>query len=81
MIVRFNGAHVNSGNFQLWNANFFNIYRKENGLEVLIHQKHYSGLDLDNEHSFLLIAERISASDLRKLKWVVRLVVNCFVFS
>jgi len=66
LIIRFNGAHMQSGSFQLWNANFFNIYRKANGLEIHIHQKYYTANDLDDRHSFLLVSERLSLGDLRK---------------
>ena len=68
MLARVNGAHVSSGNFQLWNANFFNIFRKDDALEVLIHQKYYTGTDLHDTNSFLLVVERISTSDLRTLQ-------------
>ena len=69
LIVRFNGAHVHSGSFQLWNANFFNIYRKTNGMEIHIQQEYDSGNDLDHQHSFLLVSERMSIGDLRKLNY------------
>ena len=66
VLLRFNGANVNSGSFQLWNANFFNFFRHTNALEILIHEKHYLGNDLDDSHSFLLVVDKLSISDLRK---------------
>lgn len=59
MIVRFNGAHSASGSFQLWNANFFNIYRHDTGLELHMQQKYWLGGDLDDQNSVLLVAERL----------------------
>ena len=66
VIVRFKGVDVNSGSFQLWNANFFNFFRKKNEFEILIHQKHFIGNDLADKHSFLLIVDKMTMSDLRK---------------
>merc|ERR1712050_625385 len=62
VLLRFNGA--NNGNFQLWNANFFNFFRKESGMEVLIHQKYWTKNDLHDEHSFMIIAERLDSSEV-----------------
>merc|ERR1712176_981428 len=36
--------------------------RKSNGLEILIHQKYYTGNDLTDPHSFVLIAEKLTTS-------------------
>ena len=68
ILVRFNGAHVNSGNFKLWNAYFFNYFRKSTGLEVLIHQKYWRKSDLTDPDSFLLIADHISSSAIREYR-------------
>merc|ERR1712050_150773 len=64
VLLRFNSARVNNGNFQLWNANFFNFFRKKSGMEVLIHQKYWTKNDLHDEHSFMIIAERLASSDI-----------------
>merc|ERR1712050_270466 len=64
VLLRFNSARVNNGNFQLWNAKFFNFFRKKSGLEVLIHQKHRTANDLKDPHSFVIVAERLASSDL-----------------
>merc|ERR1712046_376470 len=63
VLLRFNGAHVNSGSFQLWNANFLNFFRKDSGLEVLIHQKYWTAFDLHDRHSFVIVAERLLSGD------------------
>jgi len=67
LIMRFNGAHMQSGSFQIWNANIFNIYRKETGLEVHIQQKR-NATDLQEDgstrSSFLIVAERLSEGEL-----------------
>ena len=67
VLVRFKGGSV--GSFQLWNANFFNFYRKSNEFEILIHQKYFTGNDLADKHSFLLIVDRMTMSDLRELNF------------
>ena len=66
VLVRFNGINVNSGSFQIWNANFFNFFRKSNALEILIHQKHFIGNDITDAHAFLLVVDKMTMSDLRK---------------
>jgi len=63
VLLRFNDANVNSGSFQIWNANFFNFFRKESGLEVLIHQKFWTAYDLHDRHSFVIVAERLLSAD------------------
>ena len=69
VLVRFNGVNVNSGTFQIWNANFYNFFRKSNVFEILIHQKHFTGNDLADKHSFLLIVDKMTLSDLRRLSY------------
>lgn len=64
VLLRFNSANVNSGSFQLWNANFFNFFRKESGLEVLIHQKFWTEYDLYDKKSFAIVAENLVSGDI-----------------
>ena len=70
VLVRFNGINVNSGSFQIWNANFFNFFRKSNALEILIHQKHFIGNDITDAHAFLLVVDKMTMSDLRKFNFL-----------
>ena len=71
VLVRFNGVDVNSGSFQIWNANFFNFFRKSNAFEILIHQKHFTGNDLADKHAFLLVVDKMTMSDLRKFHLLI----------
>ena len=56
-----------NGNFQLWNARFFNFYRDGNSLDVLI-QKKWWDTDTSGKNSFTIIAEQLNTDKLRKLK-------------
>ena len=61
---------IQSASFQLWNANFFNIYRKNGGIDVLIHSRPYEAYgtwDRAGVHEFVFVADRLAVSALRKL--------------
>lgn len=64
VLLRFNNGNNGNANFQLWNANFFNFFRHENSVEVLIHEKNYLFNDMDDTHSFLLLVDQLNISDL-----------------
>ena len=58
---------IESASFQLWNANFFNIYRKKGGIDVLIHSRPYdANWDRVDAHEFVFIADRLAINSLRK---------------
>ena len=59
------------GSFQVWNMNFWNFYRGHHGgFDVLLHQKHWIDGDTTDKHSFLIVAERLSTAELRKLPFI-----------
>jgi len=64
VLLRFNIAPENfQANFQLWNADFFNVYRKDSVVEILIHQTRRTGhSDTTDPNSFVIVAERLSSS-------------------
>ena len=65
MIIRW--RNIQSASFQLWNANFFNIYRKKGGIDVMIHSRPYdSNWDRAGIHEFVFVADRLAISALRK---------------
>jgi hypothetical protein len=66
LILRFNGAHKNSGTFQVWNAQFFNIYRKPDGLEIHLQMKWWTA-DIDDQHSFTIVSDHLNLGDKRKI--------------
>ena len=66
VLLRFNSPQVESGNFQLWNANFHNIFRKSTGLEILIHPKSSRANDLEDPFSFVIVGERLPTGAHRK---------------
>jgi len=73
VLLRFNIAPENfQGNFQIWNADFFNIYRKVAAVEILIHQTNSFHSDESDPYSFVLVAERLSSSIERKLTLTVK---------
>ena len=53
------------GSFQLWNARFFNFYRNNDSLNVLIHKKWWES-DTVNEDSFTIIADGLNTDEIRK---------------
>ena len=58
---------IQSASFQLWNANFFNIYRKNGGIDVLIHSRpHDANWDRAGVHEFVFVADRLAVNSLRK---------------
>ena len=58
---------IQSASFQLWNANFFNIYRKNGGIDVLIHSRPYDqDWDRAGVHEFVFVADRLAVNSLRK---------------
>ena len=58
---------IESASFQLWNANFFNIYRKKGGIDVLIHSRPYNAYwDRVDAHEFVFVADRLAINSLRK---------------
>ena len=58
---------IQSASFQLWNANFFNIYRKKGGIDVLIHSRPYDqDWDRAGVHEFVFVADRLAVNSLRK---------------
>ena len=58
---------IQSASFQLWNANFFNIYRKKGGIDVLIHSRPYdANWDRAEVHEFVFVADRLAVNSLRK---------------
>ena len=58
---------IESASFQLWNANFFNIYRKKGGIDVLIHSRPYNAnWDRVDAHEFVFVADRLAINSLRK---------------
>ena len=60
--------NIQSASFQLWNANFFNIYRKNDGIDVLIHSRQYdANWDRAGIHEFVFVADRLAVNSLRKL--------------
>ena len=60
--------NIQSASFQLWNANFFNIYRKNGGIDVLIHSRPYDqDWDRAGVHEFVFVADRLAVNSLRKL--------------
>jgi len=68
VLLRWNIAPENfQGNFQIWNADFFNIYRKTSAVEIVIHQTHSYHTDPTDPYSFVLIGERLSSGVQRKL--------------
>ena len=59
--------NIQSASFQLWNANFFNIYRKNGGIDVLIHSRPYDqDWDRAGVHEFVFVADRLAVNSLRK---------------
>jgi len=54
------------GNFQLFNADFFGIFRKPTGLEVAIHQTSRDLTDATAPNSFTLLGERMPSTIERK---------------
>ena len=67
VVLRFNIDPNNfQGNFQLFNADFFGIFRKPTGVEVAIHQTRRNVTDTTNSHSFTLVAERMPSSSDRE---------------
>ena len=61
-------GNFSSSNIKVWNMNFWNFYRGHHGgFDVLLHQKHYLGGDTTDKHSFLIVAERLSTPEFRKL--------------
>ena len=62
--------NIQSASFQLWNANFFNIYRKNGGIDVLIHSRPYdANWDRVDAHEFVFVADRLAINSLRKFFW------------
>ena len=65
IMIRWRG--IQSASFQLWNANFFNIYRKKGGIDVLIHSRPYNAYwDRAGVHDFVFVADRLAVNSLRK---------------
>ena len=59
--------NIQSASFQLWNANFFNIYRKNDGIDVLIHSRPFdANWDRAGIHEFVFVADRLAVNSLRK---------------
>jgi len=65
VLLRFNvGPSDFQANFQLWNADFFNVYRKETGVEILVHQTKRNSEDTTDPNSFVIVAERMTTTSL-----------------
>lgn len=63
VVLRFNVAAENfQANFQVWNADFFNVYRKKDAVEILIHQTRRSHRDGTDAHAFVIVAERLTST-------------------
>lgn len=59
ILIRFSNLNT-KGNFQLWNANFFNFYN--GGYEILI-QKKWWNMDRVDESSFMFVAENLNSDE------------------
>ena len=58
---------IRSASFQLWNASFFNVHRKKDGIDVMIHSRpHDAKWDRYEMHEFVFVADKLPKSSLRK---------------
>jgi hypothetical protein len=63
LMLRWN--RVKNASFQIWNANFFNFYRHNNRMDVMIHSRPSNAYwDRFAVHEFIFIADRLPTNSL-----------------
>ena len=67
MIARFSGHGTMGGVFRLWNANFRSVVKTDSHIDVHLESDDLiQDDDLDDPHSFLLVADWLATGNMRE---------------
>ena len=67
MIARFSGHGTTGGVFRLWNARFRNVFKTDSHIDVHLESDDFiQEDDLDDPHSFLLVADWLATGNMRE---------------
>jgi len=63
VLLRFPKSPAQRGTYQVWNANIWNLYEKNNEFTILLHQLWWPQADKTDENSIIVIADQLPSME------------------